>query len=43
MGTALGLWIIRGLARSYGGDAWYEPDPAGSARFCLRLPMMWRI
>jgi PAS domain S-box-containing protein len=25
-GTGLGLFIVRELARTYGGDAWYEPD-----------------
>lgn len=37
-GTGLGLWIVRSLARANAGDAWYEPDPRGGARFCVRLP-----
>lgn len=36
-GTGLGLSIVRALARSNGGDAWYEPAAPG-ARFCVRLP-----
>jgi len=36
-GTGLGLFIVRELARAYGGDAWYEPDPAPSGRFVLSL------
>jgi signal transduction histidine kinase len=36
-GTGLGLWIVRGLARANGGDAWYEPGEDGGSRFCLRL------
>ena len=37
-GTGLGLSIVRGLARAQGGDAWYEPNPGGGSRFCMRLP-----
>ncbi|TDD36463.1 PAS domain-containing sensor histidine kinase [Saccharopolyspora elongata] len=37
-GTGLGLWIVRELTRAIGGDAWYEPNDAGGACFCLRLP-----
>jgi signal transduction histidine kinase len=37
-GTGLGLWIVRELARTQGGDAWYERD-AGGPRFCFRLPV----
>ncbi|MEV0702916.1 PAS domain-containing sensor histidine kinase [Saccharopolyspora sp. NPDC050389] len=37
-GTGLGLWIVRSLTRAIGGDAWYEPNDAGGACFCLRLP-----
>jgi signal transduction histidine kinase len=37
-GIGLGLWIVRTLARSAGGDAWYEPAKAGGSRFLLRLP-----
>ena len=36
-GTGLGLSIVRALARSNGGDAWYESAEPG-ARFLLRLP-----
>jgi signal transduction histidine kinase len=37
-GIGLGLWIVRTLARSAGGDAWYEPAIGGGSRFLLRLP-----
>ncbi|MEU6677927.1 PAS domain-containing sensor histidine kinase [Streptomyces sp. NPDC046853] len=36
--TGLGLWIARNLARSSGGDAWYEPGPGETPTFSLRLP-----
>ncbi|KWT56765.1 hypothetical protein ADL21_37980 [Streptomyces albus subsp. albus] len=36
-GAGLGLWIVRNLARTNGGDAWYEPQPDGAC-FRLRLP-----
>jgi len=36
--TGLGLFIVRELARAQGGDAWYEPDPAGST-FMFTLPL----
>jgi signal transduction histidine kinase len=36
--TGLGLFIVRELARAQGGDAWYEPDPAGTA-FVFSLPV----
>jgi len=36
-GTGLGLFIVRELARAYGGDARYEPEPAPSGRFVLSL------
>ena len=37
-GIGLGLWIVRTLARTAGGDAWYEPGEDGGSRFLLRLP-----
>ena len=37
-GSGLGLSIVRGLARSNGGDSWCEPADMG-ARFCVRLPL----
>lgn len=36
-GTGLGLSIVLGLARSNGGDAWYEPNEPVGACFCFRL------
>lgn len=36
--TGLGLFIVRELARAQGGDAWFEPDPAGST-FVFTLPL----
>jgi PAS domain S-box-containing protein len=33
-GTGLGLFIVRELARAYGGDAWYEP---GNQSFVVSL------
>ena len=36
-GTGLGLFIVRELARTHGGDAWYEPDNDGTA-FVISLP-----
>jgi PAS domain S-box-containing protein len=36
-GTGLGLFIVRELARAYGGDAWYAPEPDGSGRFVVSL------
>jgi PAS domain S-box-containing protein len=38
-GAGLGLFIVRELARSQGGDAWHEPAPGGGARFGFRLPL----
>ncbi len=41
-GTGLGLFIVRQLARSHGGDAWYRPPvegAAGSGRFVVSLPL----
>jgi PAS domain S-box-containing protein len=37
-GTGLGLYIVRELARSHGGEAGYEPTPGGGATFVLTLP-----
>jgi len=37
-GTGLGLAIARGLARTNGGDAWYERHGSGGACFVLRVP-----
>jgi signal transduction histidine kinase len=36
VGTGLGLWIVRSLARANGGDAWYEQGEHGAC-FCLSL------
>lgn len=36
-GIGLGLFIVRGLARAQGGDAWYD-DEAGAPCFAVRLP-----
>jgi PAS domain S-box-containing protein len=36
-GVGLGLFIVRGLARAQGGDAWYE-DEAEVPCFAVRLP-----
>jgi hypothetical protein len=37
-GIGLGLFIVRGLARIQGGDAWYD-DEGGTPCFAVRLPM----
>lgn len=37
-GTGLGLWIVKGLAVAYGGDAWYEPNAPHGSRFVFCLP-----
>jgi PAS domain S-box-containing protein len=37
-GTGLGLFIVRELARSQGGDAWYE-SPSGQSSFVLSMPV----
>jgi signal transduction histidine kinase len=37
--TGLGLSIVRGLAHSAGGDAWYEPAPDGGTCFVVSLPL----
>jgi signal transduction histidine kinase len=36
-GTGLGLFIVRELARAYGGDARYEPGEGGPGRFVISL------
>lgn len=36
-GTGLGLFIVRELARAYGGDARYEPDDGSGGRFVITL------
>ena len=38
-GIGLGLYIVRGLARAQGGDAWYEDDN-GSPCFAVSLPLI---
>ncbi len=37
VGTGIGLFVVRSLARAQGGDAWYEPVLGGAA-FCISLP-----
>jgi signal transduction histidine kinase len=37
-GLGLGLALSQSLARAMGGDLDYRPEPAGGARFVLRLP-----
>jgi PAS domain S-box-containing protein len=37
-GTGLGLFIVRGLARAQGGDAWYEPGAPTGACFAFSVP-----
>jgi PAS domain S-box-containing protein len=36
-GTGLGLFIVRELARAYGGDAWYQPEDTASGSFVVSL------
>jgi PAS domain S-box-containing protein len=36
-GTGLGLFIVRELARAYGGDAWYAPEDNGPGCFVVSL------
>ncbi len=38
-GTGLGLAVVRAVARSHHGDAWYEPRSEGGSRFIVRLPL----
>src|SRR5437660_5579799 len=38
-GTGLGLFIVRGLARAQGGDAWYEAREPSGACFAFRVPV----
>lgn len=37
-GTGLGLFVVRGLARAQGGDAWYESNHPRGSCFAVRLP-----
>jgi two-component system sensor histidine kinase SenX3 len=42
-GTGLGLFIVRSVARRYGGDAYAESDGEGlGSTFTLRLPRVYR-
>jgi two-component system, OmpR family, sensor histidine kinase SenX3 len=42
-GTGLGLFIVRSVARRYGGDAYAESEGAGlGSTFTLRLPRVYR-
>jgi len=42
-GTGLGLFIVRSVARRYGGDAFAESEGAGlGSTFTLRLPRVYR-
>jgi signal transduction histidine kinase len=36
-GTGLGLFIVRELARAYGGDAWYRADGESAGAFVVAL------
>jgi len=38
-GTGLGLSIVQGIARAHRGDIAAENDPAGGARFTIRVPV----
>lgn len=37
-GSGLGLYLVRKIAESHGGDVAYAPRPAGGSRFTLSLP-----
>ena len=37
VGTGLGLWVSRQIARKHGGDLRYERTAAGETRFILEL------
>lgn len=37
-GHGIGLWASREIARSHGGDAWYENKKIGNNCFCIWLP-----
>jgi signal transduction histidine kinase len=42
-GTGLGLFIVRSVARRYGGDAYAESEGEGlGSTFTLRLPRVYR-
>jgi signal transduction histidine kinase len=42
-GTGLGLFIVRAVARRYGGDAYAESAGEGlGSTFTLRLPRVYR-
>jgi two-component system sensor histidine kinase KdpD len=37
-GTGMGLWIVRGLLATEGGQVWAENFPDGGARFTMTVP-----
>lgn len=37
-GNGIGLWASREIARSHGGEAWYENKKTGNNCFCIWLP-----
>jgi two-component system, OmpR family, sensor histidine kinase SenX3 len=43
-GTGLGLFIVRSVARRYGGDAYAESEGVGrGSTFTIRLPRVYRV